>query len=153
MVPKLTPFSSLIYSTRWMVTQRSFWIGLNDLDVAGDLRWTDGSPVGWAYWSPGNPSGGAERCTGMFPVFNDLTCGYKLYFICEVKGKLFSMSSKTLFVNHLLFVLAIKSLAVTRHFSPNGWRRSPTYFEMLHNWKFSMLAQGPANLGIRLPAQ
>jgi CUB/sushi domain-containing protein len=40
------------------------WIGLRDEFFSGDWRWTDGSPLGSAFWHPSEPSPG-ERCVEM----------------------------------------------------------------------------------------
>ncbi|XP_066299937.1 neurocan core protein-like [Branchiostoma lanceolatum] len=79
------------------------WIGLKR-DVAGQLKWTDGSPVSYTNWAAGQPSNnglrGGEDCVGMYSKrgkdhwwftvkerntgqWNDVTCGGKYPYICK----------------------------------------------------------------------
>ncbi|CAB4014245.1 Hypothetical predicted protein, partial [Paramuricea clavata] len=71
--------------------RQSFWIGLNDLDVAGNWTWEFRSkdPLNYKNWQIGEPNGlGVERCTEMYGhaqagYWNDASCyGWKSY-ICE----------------------------------------------------------------------
>jgi len=34
------------------------WIGLTDVAVEGEFRWSDGTPLDFQYWNPGQPNGG-----------------------------------------------------------------------------------------------
>lgn len=46
-----------IYRFKSSKSEKPFlYIGLNDLLVNGDFRWTDGTPVDFEDWLPGNPS-------------------------------------------------------------------------------------------------
>jgi hypothetical protein len=57
---------------------RRVWIGLTDEGSEGDWRWTDGSPVSFTNWNPGEPnnSGGTEHYAellGSSGLWNDLS--------------------------------------------------------------------------------
>ncbi len=68
----------------------SWWMGLSDLDVEGVWTWSDGSPLSYEHWFPGEPNNGVsapEHCVA-FPEhdaysWNDLECGAARPFICE----------------------------------------------------------------------
>ena len=45
------------------------WIGLNELDVMGTHKWTDGtvlSPSDYDNWGVGQDSAGGEQCIGLY---------------------------------------------------------------------------------------
>ncbi|XP_077995001.1 C-type mannose receptor 2-like [Glandiceps talaboti] len=68
------------------------WMGLDDRDVEGEMKWVDGSLVTYSDWNTGQPDnyGNNEDC-GHFRSsdgkWNDLSCSNKIGFICE-KGPL-----------------------------------------------------------------
>jgi len=48
--------------------QRLLWIGLNDVAVEGQFRWSSGEPVTYTHWAAGEPNdaGGNEDYTAMY---------------------------------------------------------------------------------------
>ncbi|XP_064644550.1 macrophage mannose receptor 1-like isoform X2 [Lineus longissimus] len=58
-------------------------IGLNDIEKEGIFKWTDGSPVAYTNWNPGEPNdaspGDGEDCVELNPniggYWNDVPCG------------------------------------------------------------------------------
>ena len=69
-----------------------FWTGLSDEEVDGDYRWTDGSPLGWVKWAPGQPDAATEDENYVFIASNQglhTRSGNRAHisFICEVEGK------------------------------------------------------------------
>ncbi|KAK6180703.1 hypothetical protein SNE40_008704 [Patella caerulea] len=67
-----------------------FYIGLNDLDLAG-YQWPDGTPVNYVDWSPNEPNDafGGERCTQIQSnrgTWTDVTCGLTNGYVCKKKG-------------------------------------------------------------------
>ncbi|XP_078506731.1 lectin-like [Lissotriton helveticus] len=109
---KLTPGSHLAsahnkedaaYLTRFAFLRSHFhhgyWLGASDLYRKRHFQWTDGTPIDFKNWHPGEPfsSGGKEHCVcsnykgqGLWGV---LSCMKKFAFICKVrkprKGKPF----------------------------------------------------------------
>ncbi|XP_047457184.1 CD209 antigen-like protein E [Mugil cephalus] len=74
------------------VTKNYMWIGLNDREVEGTLKWVDGTPLTLQYWTENQPDNGGgvntnEDCvhTGHrhTPAWNDLPCTNSLPWICE----------------------------------------------------------------------
>lgn len=67
------------------------WIGLNDLKVQMLFEWTDGSPVMYTKWLPGEPTHDTnmeEDCVvmkGKFGYWADLSCDMQLGCICKRK--------------------------------------------------------------------
>ncbi|XP_077997842.1 macrophage mannose receptor 1-like [Glandiceps talaboti] len=63
------------------------WIGLDDIDVEGHMKWEDGSLVTYSDWNSGEPNNRGEEDCGHLRSsdgkWNDLTCTYKNGFICE----------------------------------------------------------------------
>ena len=41
------------------------WIGMNDWASMGDFVWSDGEPVGYDNWNPGEPQGVGERAVAI----------------------------------------------------------------------------------------
>ncbi|XP_072169955.1 alpha-N-acetylgalactosamine-specific lectin-like [Diadema setosum] len=71
-----------------------FWFGLNDIDSEGTFVWSDGSPVDYTKWIPGQPTnyGGNEDCghvwyrdaqTDTTRDWNDAPCSSEVSFICQ----------------------------------------------------------------------
>ncbi|CAH1244731.1 VCAN [Branchiostoma lanceolatum] len=81
------------------------WIGLTDIHKAGPLTWTDGSPVTFANWAPGEPNNDQvlpipshkENCVGVYSEtyrkcffgkrkkgeWNDARCGWRCPYVCK----------------------------------------------------------------------
>ena len=66
-----------------------FWVGLSDLAVEGEYRWTDGKLLGSVQWrSAPNNQNGADCIDLTSAGLTDTICSKELYFICEVEGRL-----------------------------------------------------------------
>ncbi|NXX93061.1 MRC1 protein, partial [Centropus bengalensis] len=67
------------------------WIGLNDLDTQMYFEWSDGTPVTYTKWLPGEPThsiNGQEDCVikaGKDGYWADSVCDVKLGYICRRK--------------------------------------------------------------------
>ncbi|XP_053119453.1 macrophage mannose receptor 1 isoform X2 [Hemicordylus capensis] len=67
------------------------WIGLNDLKIQMYFEWTDGTPVTYSKWLPGEPThttNGQEDCVAMKGkdgYWSDQPCDMKLGYICKSK--------------------------------------------------------------------
>ncbi|XP_078378069.1 uncharacterized protein LOC144661244 [Oculina patagonica] len=66
----------------------NIWIGLNDRALERGFSWSDGSPVTYLNWLPGEPNDktGLENCIEMWPPsrgWNDQPCGDKRGYICK----------------------------------------------------------------------
>ncbi|XDV38143.1 hypothetical protein PO909_007612 [Leuciscus waleckii] len=66
------------------------WIGLNDIQQEGSMRWVDNSALNQGFWYPGEPNdvGGSEDCVELLPSaplqnWNDLPCTDSRKGICE----------------------------------------------------------------------
>lgn len=66
------------------------WIGLTDNETEGIWKWVDGTPLNTSYWHTDEPNnaGGSENCGelgyfGKLNSWNDKSCQYKNYWICE----------------------------------------------------------------------
>ncbi|XP_030614167.1 CD209 antigen-like protein E [Archocentrus centrarchus] len=75
-------------------TQRPTWIGLTDTQEEGKWKWVDGTPLTLKYWAPhqpdnggGDPKWGEEDCAQIRTLentlWNDLSCGSSLLWVCE----------------------------------------------------------------------
>uniref|UniRef100_A0A3Q0T3Q4 C-type lectin domain-containing protein n=1 Tax=Amphilophus citrinellus TaxID=61819 RepID=A0A3Q0T3Q4_AMPCI len=75
-------------------TQRPTWIGLTDTQEEGKWKWVDGTPLTLKYWAPhqpdnggGDPKWGEEDCAQIRTLentlWNDLSCGSSLSWVCE----------------------------------------------------------------------
>ncbi|XP_039674622.1 CD209 antigen-like protein C [Perca fluviatilis] len=73
-----------------------YWIGLTDRDEEGTWKWVDGTPLTLKNWRTGQPDNGGgdqqwveEDCAHIgstFTGWNDLSCDYVMYWICEKKA-------------------------------------------------------------------
>jgi len=69
----------------------SAWIGLSKKDFGEPYTWSDGTPVDFIKWAPGEPNDkdGTENC-GEFYVdhwpgmYNDMSCNEARYYVCKV---------------------------------------------------------------------
>jgi len=63
------------------------WIGINDVEVEGNMVWSDRSPDVFSKWNGGEPNnwGGNEDCTVMqgHGGWNDLRCDHHREFVCK----------------------------------------------------------------------
>ncbi|KAH3889276.1 C-type lectin domain family 4 member E-like [Dreissena polymorpha] len=72
-------------------TQKDYWVGASDLQIAGMYRWLSGKVVSASssHWIPGQPSRGPEHCMNILQgvstsnCWNDAPCNSLYYFICE----------------------------------------------------------------------
>uniref|UniRef100_A0AC34G3T2 C-type lectin domain-containing protein n=2 Tax=Panagrolaimus sp. ES5 TaxID=591445 RepID=A0AC34G3T2_9BILA len=72
------------------LTQCAFlWIGLHSKDNRTTWEWTDGSPVDYIPWYPGEPDGNGNcvfsgtGCNGSPNLLEDENCDALFYFICK----------------------------------------------------------------------
>nr|XP_034345452.1 low affinity immunoglobulin epsilon Fc receptor isoform X6 [Arvicanthis niloticus] len=70
------------------INKRDSWIGLQDLNMEGEFLWTDGSPMSYSNWNPGEPNNGGqgEDCVMMrgSGQWNDAFCrSYLDAWVCE----------------------------------------------------------------------
>ncbi|XP_022089887.1 echinoidin-like [Acanthaster planci] len=75
----------------------SVWIGMNDLEVEGNYRWSDGSAVKYRKWADAEPNDtiAKDDCVHMMDIlgrgvpgeWNDIDCNHDngLPFICKLK--------------------------------------------------------------------
>ena len=64
------------------------YTGLNDRSLERGFTWSDGSPVTYLNWLPGEPNDhtGLENCIEMWPPtrgWNDQACGDRRGYICK----------------------------------------------------------------------
>lgn len=67
------------------------WIGLNDIEIEGSMKWVDNSPLNQGYWFSGEPNNlnGNEDCIELLPTrpvlnnWNDMPCSQLSRGICE----------------------------------------------------------------------
>ncbi|XP_044179085.1 uncharacterized protein LOC114946811 isoform X1 [Acropora millepora] len=64
------------------------WLGLNDRNIEAGYTWSDGSPVTFLNWHPGEPNdaNNVENCAEMYPVdtrWNDIMCTDLNGYICK----------------------------------------------------------------------
>ncbi len=70
-----------LWATTW-------WAGLNDVANEGAWVWSNGEPVAYTNWSPGEPNdSGGEDCQQILwsgYAWNDLNCVSALPYVCEI---------------------------------------------------------------------
>ncbi|XP_015752620.1 PREDICTED: macrophage mannose receptor 1-like [Acropora digitifera] len=64
------------------------WLGLNDRNIEAGYTWSDGSPVTFLNWHPGEPNdvSDVENCAEMYPPdtwWNDIKCTNLNWYICK----------------------------------------------------------------------
>ncbi|CAH3127383.1 unnamed protein product [Pocillopora meandrina] len=70
------------------ISAGKIWIGLNDWSLERGFTWSDGSPVTYLNWLPGEPNDktGMENCIEMWPPsrgWNDQSCADRRGYICK----------------------------------------------------------------------
>jgi cysteine-rich repeat protein len=65
------------------------WMGLGDAETEGTFVWTDGSPLLFTNWMPGNPGNSGEDCVEYYlpsDVWNDISCSWLVDgFLCGTR--------------------------------------------------------------------
>ncbi|MBU1218709.1 CotH kinase family protein [Myxococcota bacterium] len=67
----------------------NWWIGTDDITNEGTFTWTDGTPMDFSSWAPGEPNNydGNEDCGHIAPwaggQWNDIPCSLYMYYICH----------------------------------------------------------------------
>ncbi|XP_038077198.1 lymphocyte antigen 75-like [Patiria miniata] len=66
----------------------SHWIGIREYEIKGVYSWSDGTPVDFDFWAPGEPNdyNGEEQCAETYNgdgKWNDNNCGIDRNFICR----------------------------------------------------------------------
>jgi len=63
------------------------WIGLADFLDEGEFGWTDGSPLTFSNFRPGQPNNGNnnQHCTWIRPdgLWDDITCKKQEQYVCQ----------------------------------------------------------------------
>ncbi|KAL7381753.1 hypothetical protein ABVT39_010713 [Epinephelus coioides] len=70
-------------------SQGRTWYGLSDIHKEGNWMWSDGCPVGFAFWYSGQPDGASsQNCvqTNVFgSAWNDIECSLASPFVCATR--------------------------------------------------------------------
>ena len=80
---------SFVHSNAVAVANVKWWIGLNDIAVEGTFVWTDGTPLIYTNWEPGEPNNAGNEDCGQINRFNpkntwnDEPCNQALPYVCE----------------------------------------------------------------------
>lgn len=80
----LPHFNDFIYGVLRVIDT---WIGARFLD--GEWKYSDGSPLGFANWAPGEPYNvrSQEDCVKLGQLWHDVQCDLRHGFICRYPGK------------------------------------------------------------------
>lgn len=67
----------------------NWWIGFNDIAIEGLFEWSDGTPVDFEQWNPGEPNNAGEEDCVHLPAWNagywnDLACETTSSYICQL---------------------------------------------------------------------
>ncbi|XP_063967633.1 echinoidin-like [Lytechinus pictus] len=86
--------STVFRDKRLKTAPTAMWLGLHDTSTEGEFEWTDGTPMDFTKWSPGQPDNWRtlEDCGQMRSdygnnLWNDAGCQNVPYFICKLPAK------------------------------------------------------------------